>query len=294
MLAVIIVNYKSEQRTIDYVKKELSKISIPYKVIIVNNGATKESDNTLSINLSAWIIDKNSLANCPEKDCYVLSNPENSGFAKGNNMGVLFAKQHFHPEYFLFSNNDIHFLSNDVVEKLIKKLDEIPEAGIIGPKVIGLRGELQSPEPFLSFWDRHVWMYLSTPFYSKSKKSIRFKLNYSQQAKEGFHYKIMGSFFLVRAKDFYACGMMDPNTFLYAEETILTERMKRIGKKVYYYPVVSVLHEHGVTTKQHLQKRKQNEIGFKSECYYYKKYIGTSSFLIFIGRIVQTILTLIK
>ena len=294
MVAIIIINYKNEQRTINYVKTELSKIRTPHKIIIVNNGATEESDEVLSKGLSACLVEKDSRTDYLDKDCYIISNPENSGYAKSNNMAALFAKEHFKPEYLLFSNNDIRILSDNVAESLIEKLDETPEAGIIGPKVVGLDGKLQSPEPFFNFWDRYVWIYLSTPFYSKKKKAERFKLNYSQHAQEGFHYKVMGSFFLVRANDYYECGMMDPNTFLYAEETILTERMKNIGKKVYYYPKVSVLHEHGSTVKQHLQKKKRDNIFFKSECYYYQEYIGTSRFEIFIGRIVHELISFIK
>lgn len=294
MLGIIIVNYKNEQKTIEYVKKEVSKVTTPHKVIIVNNGATEESDEVLKKGLSGCIVKNDFDKKYPDNNCYILSNPLNSGFAQGNNWGALFAKQNFCPSHLLFSNNDVRFLSNDVVERLIEKLDSVPEVGIIGPKVIGLNGKLQSPEPFLSFWDRQIWMYLSTPFYSKEKKIKRFKLDYSQQAQEGVHYKVMGSFFVVKAKDFFTCGMMDPNTFLYAEETILTERMKRIGKKVYYYPEVSILHEHGATTKRHLQKRKQDNIAFQSECYYYRKYIGTSQFQIFIGKLFHVLLSLIK
>lgn len=293
MIAIIIINFKSEERTVKYVREEISKINYSHKIVIVNNEANKESDHYLSQKLNGYIIhDIND--NIPTCDCYIISNPENSGFAKGNNIGVQFAILHFNIEYILFTNNDIKFITKDVVEKLIFKLKQIPDAGIIGPKVIGLKGELQSPEPFYSFCDRHIWMYLSTPFYSKKKKIERFKLNYAQNAKEGFHYKVMGSFFIVRCKDFIECGMMDPNTFLYAEETILTERMKKINKKVYYYPEVVVLHEHGTTTKKHLKNRIKEKIAFNSECYYYKTYIHTNKIQIFIGKLFFNLLSIIR
>lgn len=293
MLVIIIVNYKNEQKTIDYVEQELSKIKINHRIIIVNNGATEQSDHILTDSLHACLvhdIDKN----YPPSLCYIISNPENSGFAQGNNLGATFAKDHFQPDFILFSNNDIRFLSDNVVEKLIAKLQVTPTAGMIGPKVIGLKGEQQSPEPFRTFWDRHIWMFLSTFFYSKRKKIMRFQLDYAQTAKEGFHYKIMGSFFIVNAKDFYRCGMMDPNTFLYAEEPILSERMSSIGKRVYYYPEATVIHEHGATTSKHLKWKTGSDIGFKSECYYYKTYIGTPSWQIFLARIIHIIYNNIK
>lgn len=293
MLAIIVVNYKNEQKTISFVQHELSKITVPHKIIIVNNGANKQSNQILTDYLQACIV-YNIEKRYPQHLCYIINNSENSGFAQGNNLGASFAKKQITPDFILFTNNDIKFISDNVVEKLLNKLKSIPEAGIIGPKIIGLKGELQSPEPFYSFWNRHIWMYISTLFYSKKKKIKKFQLNYAQSAQEGFHYKVMGSFFIVKAQDFYQCGMMDPNTFLYAEETILSERMKQIGKKVYYTPEVTVLHEHRATTDKHLKKKLQNKLAFQSECYYYKKYIGTNILLIYIGKVIFKILQFLK
>ena len=291
MLSIVIVSYKNSQRTIQYVQEELSKVSVPCKVVVVNNAATSESNAELANNLNAEIVEVGS-AVANDSNIYIINNPVNSGFARGNNIGAKFAIDALKADYILFSNNDIKFIDSDVVERLEEKLRSLPEAGIIGPRVVGLKGELQSPEPYVSFWDRMVWMYISTFFISKEQKIRRFHLNYSQDAKEGFHYKIMGSFFMVRAKDFVDCGMMDEHTFLYAEEPILTERMNAIGLKPYYYPEVSILHDHGATTKQHLKKNQGRDLKFESECYYYRHYKHTPFWQIIIGKIVHRLVGL--
>lgn len=291
MLSVVIISYKNNQRTIQYVQEELSKVSFPCKVVVVNNSATPESNTELANTLKAEIVEVG-CSSANDSNVYIINNPVNSGFAKGNNIGAKFAIGVLNADYILFSNNDIKFIDCDVVERLEDKLKNLPEAGIIGPRVVGLKGESQSPEPYMSFWDRMVWMYLSTPFLSKKAKAKRFKLNYSQEAKEGFHYKIMGSFFMVRAKDFVDCGMMDEHTFLYAEESILTERMNAIGLKPYYYPKVSVLHDHGVTTKQHLKKNQVRDLKFESECYFYRHYKHTPLWQIWVGKIVHKLMGL--
>ena len=72
----------------------------------------------------------------------------------------------------------------------------------------------------------------------------------------------MGSFFIVKTQDFINCGMMDPNTFLYAEEIILSEKLKKINKQVYYFPSVTVLHEHGQTTSMHLNNNQMQKEKF--------------------------------
>ncbi len=223
---IIIVNYKAEELTIAYITKELSKLTTPLSVVVVNNAATPESDSVLCNGLQAELISKERFKESLNNR-YVVSSKENLGFAKGNNLGTEIAVKYLNPDYLLFSNNDILIMETDIIAKMITKFEGCERIGILGPKVVGLEGELQSPEPYISFLDRYCWMYLSTPFLSVQKKRKKFKLDYSDEAKEGYHYKIMGSFFMVRTKDFCDCGMMDPHTFLYAEEVILTERMKK-------------------------------------------------------------------
>ena len=285
LLATVIVNYKSEERTIKYVKEELfAKCTIPQIIVIVNNGATEESSNLLCSSLDAVLI-KDIKASICESKIYVIHNTENSGFAKGNNLGVDFIYQHFNVEYLLFSNNDIRFLDSNVIEVLIEKLKSLPGVGIIGPKVVGLDGNDQNPYVYTSFWNEILWMSWGRfiPFWHL-KKFDRAK------AQEGYYYRLMGSFFIVPCVSYIKCGKMDPNTFLYAEEVILTERMLKIGKKNYYLPEVSVIHEHGQTISKYLKKG--NRILLDSILYYFKEYQNINAFKLFIGKIlVQTFWT---
>ena len=291
-LGVIVVNYKREDLTINLVQKELSKIEAPHIIIIVNNSANKNSNTTLCNSLNAELVTNVSTLSSVEKKVYIIPASENLGFAKGNNLGAEFCRLHFNPDYLLFTNNDIQLKSKNVVEQLILKLQNLPDVGVIGPKVVGLDGKQQSPYPYRSCWDKHIWMYWSTLFYSAKKKREKFRLDYPQYAKEGFHYYVMGSFFIVRAIDFYNCGMFDPKTFLYAEELILSERMASINRKVYYYPNVTIIHAHGATTKKY-SKDNINDWLFESECYYYRKYRNTNILILYIGRITHALMKMV-
>jgi len=286
MLSIIIVNYKNEEKTILYVKEELIKIKIPYVIIIVNNSATEKSNQILSKELNAEIISDINLVPIFSIQCYIISHTDNLGFAKGNNLGTEFAIKHFDITHILFTNNDIRFLNSHVVELLISKLDSLnEEIALIGPKVLGLNGQNQSPEPYYPFWNRYIWMYWLTPFLSTNMKRKLFKLDYPEKAKEGIHYKVMGSFFIVKKSDFLRCGMMDANTFLFGEEIILSERLNKIGKKVYYFPEVAILHEHGLTISKHLDAKKMLFTQFYNECYYYETYRKISKLSIQIGKL---------
>ena len=146
---------------------------------------------------------------------------------------------------------------------------------MIGPEIVGLDYKRQSPEPYQNIWNRYVLPDMCSPFISKKKKREIFKFDYSEFATEGFHYRIMGSFFIMKSKDYIDCGGMDPNTFLYAEEMILSERLSQIGKGVYFYPKVRVIHAHGQTTKEHFSLIKGKMLRFDSDAYYYHNYRGT-------------------
>lgn len=293
MTTIIIVNYKSEQLTIDYITKELSKLTDCFNTIVVNNAATPESDSLLCRSLQANLISLDTFEESGNGR-YVVSSVENLGFAKGNNLGAEIATKHLGAKFLLFSNNDILINDRDIIRCMTEKFNENCRIGILGPKVVGLKGDLQSPEPYKPFLDRYCWMYLSTPFMSLKAKRKRFKLDYANNAQEGFHYKILGAFFVVRTVDFIQCGMMDPYTFLYAEETILTERMKKIGKVPYYLPSVSVVHAHGQTTENTIGNKGINRYMIESDKYYYHEYMKTPKWKLFLGEIIYKLYHRIK
>lgn len=273
MIGIIVINYRSEDKTISFVKNEMIKVSSDNAVVIVDNGSTDESFSTLLEAFKGW----------PYQHVFVVPSKENLGFAKGNNLGAEVAINQFDPDVLLFANNDISLSSDDAVDKMALKLISEPQAGAIGPKVIGLDGKLQSPEPFIPFWKRHVSLYWSNLFMSKKRKAEVFGEDYSEKAAEGWHYRVSGSFFMVKTSDWKACGGMDPNTFLYSEEMILSERLKKVGKGVYYYPEVAVVHEHGTTTRKYFDEYRIRMMKYRSECYYYKTYIGTPSWQFYVA-----------
>lgn len=293
MTTIIIINYHNEELTIKFVQEELCKLNSEYNIVIVNNEADSESDMLLGHALNAPVIKRDRHISSTSK-CYILSSSENLGFAKGNNLGVQFAVKHLHSKYLLFTNNDIQIIQPETLDVLIQTLNQNPKIGMIGPMVRGLNGDFQSPEPYQTFWDRYVWMYISTPFISSSSKTRKFSLDYASKALEGFHYKVMGAFFVLRVEDYINCGMMDSRTFLYAEEVILAERLKKIKKGVYYCPRVCVIHAHGTTTKKTIGTKGINKYRLESESYYYNVYMHEPKWKIKIGSLIYKMIMRLK
>lgn len=256
-LGIVIVNYREYDRTERFIREEISRIRRPYRLVVVDNGGEPERAEALR----------------QRTGCEVLVR-ENDGFAAGCNAGAAALCADADIDMLLFTNNDLHLQTDDVVDRLIDKLEERPDIGIIGPEIVGTDGKRQSPEPYLGLWKRYVWMYLSTPFLTKAAKRRIFCLDAADEAKEGECYRVMGSFFLCPRKAWQQAGGMDPHTFLYAEEPILSERMLRIGLKTYFLPSVTVVHEHGSTIRKHIDSKKASRLQFRSNAYYYRAYKG--------------------
>ena len=257
MVGIIVVNYREYGRTERFILDEIARIRVPYRLVVVDNGGDPAKAEALRERTGCEVIVR-----------------ENDGFAAGNNAGAASLCADPDIDVLLFTNNDLHMVTDDVVDRLVDKLRERPDIGVIGPEIVGTDGKRQSPEPYMGLWKRFVWMYLSTPFLSRKAKRRIFRLNASEEAEEGECYRVMGSFFLCPRTAWEQAGGMDSQTFLYAEEPILSERMRRVGRSVYFLPSVTVVHEHGATIRKMMTRKKAAWLQFRSNAYYYKTYKG--------------------
>lgn len=278
MIGIVVVSYRSEERTVRFVLHELAKVQAPHATVVVDNGATAEEAAMLRNRLPGVTV----LA------------AENGGYARGNNLGARWLRENVHPTQILFTNDDVVITSVSVVEALAEAAAKNPKIGAIGPEVVGMDGIRQSPEPYIGLWDRYVWMYLSTPFISLARKRDRFGLDYPTRAGEGPHYKLSGSFFLVNADAFFEAGLFDEHTFLYAEENIMAERFSRIGRCCWFLPCVQVVHEHGKTVDGHMSKRAKALLQYDSMAYYYTEYKGYSRFVTLLVRLFYRLILSVK
>jgi GT2 family glycosyltransferase len=266
-------------------------------VVVVNEYENQSVKDYLKLGNSIFIhiqdLYNNQIDYC-KFDNFIILSDNNLGFSKANNLAVKFISSFFMLEELLFVNNDILIPNCDVYQKLSDKLNNNINIGIIGPKILGLDNNCQSPERYYSLYEKYLFLPYSTLFLSKQRKNKLFNLNYSNTATEGFHYKLMGCFMLMKYSTFKECGMMDENTFLYSEEIILSERLAKISKFNYYLPDVSVIHIHEYSTSKKFKTFEKNKLIFKSEIYFYKEYKNCSSFEIFFVKLFYYIFLFFK
>lgn len=283
-LGIIIVAYRNPKGTADFVNKEISKIQIPYKCIIINNASTTQETMQLAKACQAEYTDRNEEKLSIDQNLFIIGTNQNLGYAKGNNLGVEFLNRNYDVDYFLFSNDDIEIQSPNCLEKLIETIEESNLIGGVGPRIIGLDGKDQSPHhKVISIWRQIGWNLF--PFLRRKKKDIG-----THVPQSGYCYWISGAFMLIKAEVFNKARGFDPQTFLYAEEKILAERFKRIGYKFYYQNDVSVLHyEGGSTQKDSKIYSQKNTFLLDSDCYYYQNYLKKNKVTIQLYRLANKI-----
>ncbi|MBD5185656.1 MAG: hypothetical protein HDS92_03505 [Bacteroidales bacterium] len=80
--------------------------------------------------------------------------------------------------------------------------------------------------------------------------------------------------------DFTAVNGFDPDTFLYGEEPILAEKLKKLGKYMYFYPHLRVNHLAGAAIKNAFKSKVIRQIVAESNCVYYRKYLKSPAVVI--------------
>lgn len=290
MISVVLVDYNSIEKTLDYIDhlNEFFMDSNLFNFIIVDNSNNFDNFNLLEkrtefINI-VDDIEQIDIYDCiknikvlkyKNKKIIAINSSKNLGYAKGNNLGALASKILLKDEYYLFSNNDLILNSHSNIREVLEIFIHNPNVAIIGPKIIGIDKKEQSPRKELNIYNQVIFYYLNLAFFTRLNKKIS-NIDYSGKSK--YTYWVSGCFMIVDKNKFLKCGMFDENTFLYAEEMILSERLKRIGYSTYFYNNLEIIHNHGSTTKNTFSFIQNNRLSFESNLYYFEKYKVCSFF----------------
>ena len=311
MVSVVIIDYKSWERTIKFIDDFNSMVSLEGAInfVIVDNSqellnfeqltkwAAKASAPTNAYDVTNRLrktggeqlgrVEKALVAELARGRLLIVKSAENGGFAKGNNTGAAAAKELFDDEYIVFSNNDILFPEQLSLEKLISPIKNKGDVAVSGPRIVGIDGKRQSPYKKLDIWRMHIIPYVLWPVMIPINRLFRKEnvfTDLDKRERSGYVYRVMGSFMVVSSESFFKAGMFDENTFLYGEEMILSERLESIAGRTFYVDECTIVHEHGATTEKSFKYIKTQRIKLDSSLYYYEKYIGASKFELALAR----------
>ena len=256
-IGIVILNYKTYLDT-EILVKEIIGEETQHELFIqvVDNASPNESAEYLSKKLADM------------KNVFFYANNENSGFAKGNNIGLRLLKE-YNVDYALVLNNDIHF-ELSVLDKLIETYNKIPDSGVIAPLQKLPNGELEKFRS-LNFPTFLMDVLSYTYFLIRFEKKWEYKQNtdYSNVQKVSI---IPGCFIFIDYKLFESVGFFDECTFLFCEERFLSKKMTNVGKSNYLLLDCSYIHDHSKTIKKEVPSLNQRRLLHDGRIKYTKKY----------------------
>lgn len=216
----------------------------------------------------------------------VLLNPENLGFARGNNVGYRYAKETLGCQWICVMNNDVFIEQPDFWDRVQEEFRE-SQFGVLGPHVM-LPGEkenhpsfeLKSIEFYRQEYERINKLYR---YYSSALFPIRNRINrmldvlLQGKKKENSvppkpvdesifqkkHENVVLHGCCIVCSPLYVETFDDafcPDTFMFREEELLFLRCKKHGLKTVYQPSVRVLHLEDVSTNASHKKMREKEI----------------------------------
>lgn len=198
----------------------------------------------------------------------LIENKENSGFPKGNNIGVAAAKG----EYICILNPDT-VVAEDTFSKVLAFAKKQKELGIVGVKLIDGTGNFLPeskrgiPTPLVAF-TKIMGLYKILP--------KTFGEYYAQHLSENQTGKVdilVGAFMLMKRDLYLEIGGFDENCFMYSDDIDLSYMALKKGKTNYYFHETSVVHYKGESTvkDETYMKRFQEAMNF-----FYQKHFQVS------------------
>ncbi|RZJ71258.1 glycosyltransferase family 2 protein [Flavobacterium sp.] len=173
----------------------------------------------------------------------LIANTENSGFPKGNNIGVAEAKGKF-----ICILNPDTVVAEDTFEKVLAFADAQRNLGIIGCKLIDGTGKFLPeskrgiPKPFTAF-GKVTGLYKVLP--SVFGRYYALHLTPDQTGEVEI---LVGAFMVMKREDYLAVGGFDEDCFMYSDDIDLSYTILKSGKKNYYYADTTVVHFKGEST----------------------------------------------
>jgi len=203
---IVILNYMNYTETFNCVDSALQQEDISFEIVIVDNGSTNESSQELKKKYRS------------NKLVHLLRTGKNYGFAKGNNIGIKYAKERLKADFILVTNSDTEFLQKDYLKRLIANYRN--GIGVISSRIVQKSGLVQEKYYAYVYFPETLFFYLwilsehcgsqklSERIYRVLKKYDRVEIPH-------------GSCFMLTPSFFRHYSGLYSRTFLYSEEVLL-------------------------------------------------------------------------
>ena len=232
-LSIIIVNYNTSKLIIQALNSVYKNSkNINFEIIVVDNASKDDSVEMIKKHFPQVIL---------------IQNNENLGFSKANNIAI----KRSIGEYILLLNSDT-IVMEDTLEKMIKYMNDNPDVGASGCKVVLPDGSLDKackrsfPTPQNALYNA---LKLDRLF-PQSKVFGEYNLTYLDENEIHDVDCLVGAFMMVRREVIEQVGLLDEDFFMYGEDIDWCYRIKQAGWRIVYYPKTKIIHYKGGSSKK--------------------------------------------
>ena len=239
-----------------------------YQIIIVDNASPNKSGKQL---MEKYEKDK-------DIDLLILEN--NLGFARGNNVGIAYARNKYDPKYIVTLNNDIVLLQENTIELIEHEFCKSKFA-VLGPMVYTADGRcsdnpgtnkplsLCELEKKIAEYEKNlfrcrwrlrkiyaIWTALKNRVYKTNIKDDMHK----QYLHREYNVQLHGCFLCFSEEYFKHFDGFYPETFLYMEEDILFYLTQQKKLTTVYLPELKVFHKEDSSSNAAWKSNRKRDI----------------------------------
>lgn len=230
-IALVILNWNGLKNTIECLKsiEALAVKSYQLETIVVDNASTDDSVSSF----------KKLFPNIE-----IIVNPDNFGFAKGNNVGIKKALDN-NADFVMLLNNDT-IIEKDCLENLIIAVKNFPKYSIFAPKIYFEKGyefhknRYKENEKGKVIWYAGGIIDWNNVYGSHIGVDEVDKGQYDENEETEF---ATGAAVFIKKEVFEKIGFLDEKYFMYYEDTDFCIRAKKMGFKILYFPKSIVWHK---------------------------------------------------
>lgn len=234
--------------------KDLSVIIVNYNVKhFVEQCLHSVFNASKHLDIEVFVVDNNSVDGSVPfikqkfPQVKLIENKTNTGFSVANNQAI----KQSSGKYVLLLNPDT-VVQEDTFEKVVKFMNEHPEAGGLGIKMFDGKGNFLPeskrglPTPAVAFYK----IFGLAKLFPNSKKFGQYHLTFLDKDKTHEVDVLSGAFMLMRKETLDKVGLLDETFFMYGEDIDLSYRITLGGYKNYYFADSSIIHYKGESTKK--------------------------------------------
>ena len=213
---------------------------------------------------------------------------ENRGYSFGNNIALreLLEDHETSYRYVLLLNPDT-VLPLKSLTNLVEFVDERPEVGAVGPRLLRPDGslDLACRRSFPGLWVSFTRLSGLSKLFPQSPLLARYNLTFLDEKDIYEVDSVVGACMLVRWSTFEQTGFLDETFFMYGEDLDWAFRMRQLGWKIVYNGQVLVIHHKGASSRQ---RSRQSILAFHQamELFFRKHYADSAG--IFLSWLILT------